>query len=100
MFKRVLPQLRNDNCQIVIKADKVPSGEHAGRFNEPTVDEVAIIMVGDPVNNRDIRTTRRDRTVSVISDLDHSYDGHHINIKQCDSIPGMSNNQLFNSIFW
>lgn len=48
LFKRVSPQLRNDNCQIVIKADKVPSGEHAYRFNAPTVDEVAIIMVGDP----------------------------------------------------
>ncbi|XP_025412655.1 uncharacterized protein LOC112685099 [Sipha flava] len=52
---RVSPQLRNDNYQIVIKADKVPAGEHAGRFNAPTVDEVAVIMVGDPVNNRDLK---------------------------------------------
>ncbi|GFY24969.1 helitron_like_N domain-containing protein [Trichonephila clavipes] len=42
----------NDNYQIVIKADKVPLGEHAGRFNAPTVDEVAVIMVGDYRNNK------------------------------------------------
>ncbi|KAE9535543.1 hypothetical protein AGLY_007444 [Aphis glycines] len=60
---KVSPQLRNDNYQIVIKADKVPSGEHAGRLNAPTVDEVAVIMVGDPVNNRDLKIIRRDSTV-------------------------------------
>jgi len=69
LFKRVSPQLRNDNYQIVIKADKVPSGEHAGRFNAPTVDEFAVIMVGNPVNNRDLKIIRRDSTVHIISDL-------------------------------
>lgn len=74
LFKRVSPQLKNDNYQIVIKADKVPSGEHAGRFNAPTVDEVAIIMVGDPVDNRSIKITHRDNTVSRISDIHRLYD--------------------------
>lgn len=32
---------------IVIKADKVPLGEHNRRFNAPTVDEVGIVMVGE-----------------------------------------------------
>lgn len=101
LFKRVSPQLKNDNYQIVIKADKVPSGEHAGRFNAPTVDEVAIIMVGDPVDNRSIKITHRDNTVSRISDIHRLYDAlqyplifwqgqdeYHINIKQCDPING------------
>ncbi|GIY82156.1 helitron_like_N domain-containing protein [Caerostris darwini] len=87
------PQLRKDNLQIVITADKTPSGEDAGRFNALTVEEVAIIMVGDPVDNRAIKITRRDSTVHVISDLHLSYDalqyplifwqgkdGYHINI--------------------
>ncbi|GFU61435.1 helitron_like_N domain-containing protein [Trichonephila clavipes] len=52
LIKRVSPRLQNDNYQIVIKADKVPLGEHAGRFNAPTVDEVAVIMVGDYRNNK------------------------------------------------
>ncbi|CAB3261250.1 unnamed protein product [Arctia plantaginis] len=64
LIKRVSPRLQNDNYQIVIKADKVPLGEHAGRFNAPTVDEVAVIMVGDPVDKRSIKITRRDNTLS------------------------------------
>lgn len=102
LFKRVSPQLRNDNYQIVIKADKVPSGEcwwNAGRFNAPTVDEVAVIMVGDPVDSRAIKITRHDYTVSTISDIHRSYDAlqyplifwqgqdeYHINIKLRDPV--------------
>jgi hypothetical protein len=70
----VSPQLRNDDYQIIIKADKVPSGEYSSRFNAPSVDEVAVIMVGDPVDNRAIKITRRISTVSTISDLHRSYD--------------------------
>ncbi|CAG4978108.1 unnamed protein product [Parnassius apollo] len=44
LIKRVSPRLQNYNYQVVIKADKVPLGEHAVRFNAPTLDEVAIIM--------------------------------------------------------
>ncbi|CAD7092704.1 unnamed protein product [Hermetia illucens] len=101
LIKRVSPLLQNDNYQIVIKADKVPLGEHAGRFNAPTVDEVAVIMVGDPVDKRSIKITRRDNTVSTISDLHRSYDAlqyplifwqgqdeYHLNIKQYDPNTG------------
>ncbi|GFT35733.1 helitron_like_N domain-containing protein [Nephila pilipes] len=35
--------------------DKVPLGERVGRFKVPTVDEVAVNMVGDPVDNRVIK---------------------------------------------
>ncbi|GIY01859.1 helitron_like_N domain-containing protein [Caerostris darwini] len=107
----VSPQLRNDNLQIVIRADKTPSGEHAGRFNAPIVEEVAIIMVGDPVDNRAIKITRRDNTVHVISDLHSSYDalqyplifwqgqdGYHINIKQVHPVTGNETNKKVSSM--
>lgn len=107
LIKRVSPRLQNDNYQIVIKADKVPLGEHAGRFNAPTVDEVAVIMVGDPVDKRSIKITRRDNTISTISDLHRSYDAlqyplifwqgqdeYHLNIKQCDPNTGKFDNYL------
>ncbi|XP_055938124.1 uncharacterized protein LOC129968294 [Argiope bruennichi] len=68
LFKRFSPRFQNDNYQIVIKADKVPLGEHAGRFNTPTVDEVAVIMVGDPVDKRAIKITGRDNIVSAKGD--------------------------------
>ncbi|CAG5031779.1 unnamed protein product [Parnassius apollo] len=105
LIKRVSPRLQNDNYQVVIKADKVQLGEHAGRFNAPTVDEVAIIMVGDPVDKRAIKITRCDNTVSTISDLHRSYDAlqyplifwqgqdeYHLNIKQCDPNTGKFDN--------
>ncbi|XP_044596953.1 uncharacterized protein LOC123273577 [Cotesia glomerata] len=101
LIKRVSPRLQDDNYQIVIKADKVPLGEHASRFNTQTVDEVAVIMVGDPVDKRSIKITRRDNTISTISDLHRSYDAlqyplifwqgqdeYHLNIKQCDPNTG------------
>ena len=36
----------SDDYQVVIKPDRVPSGEHERRFNSPTINEVAIVMVG------------------------------------------------------
>lgn len=63
-FKRVSPQLRNNSCQI--KADKVPLGEHAGKFDASTVEKVSGIMVGDPIDK--IKITLRDSTVVAISD--------------------------------
>ncbi|XP_055924693.1 uncharacterized protein LOC129956776 [Argiope bruennichi] len=111
LFKRVSPRLQNDNYQIVIKADKVPLGEHAGRFNAPTVDEVAVIMVGDPVDKRAIKITRRDNTVSTISDLRRSYDAlqyplifwqgqdeYHLNIKQCNPNTGAEGDKKVSSM--
>ncbi|GIY13553.1 helitron_like_N domain-containing protein [Caerostris darwini] len=111
LFKRESPQLRNDNLQIVIRAHKTPSGEHAGRFNAPTVEDVAIIMIGDPVDNRAIKITRRDSTVHVIPDLHRSYDalqyplifwqgqdGYHINIKQVQPLTGDETNKKVSSM--
>ncbi|XP_063980943.1 uncharacterized protein LOC135164482 [Diachasmimorpha longicaudata] len=111
LIKRVSPRLQNDNYQIVIKADKVPLGEHAGRFNAPTVDDVAIIMVGDPVDKRAIKITRRDNTVSTVSDLHRSYDAlqyplifwqgqdeYHLKINQCDPNTGVYGNEKVSSM--
>ena len=36
-----------DTHKIVISADKTPTGEHMRRYNAPTIDIVAIVMVGD-----------------------------------------------------
>ena len=55
--------MHNDNYIIVIKADKVPTGEHARRFNVPTINEVAILMV-----DRDIRIMRRNNSLEIIKD--------------------------------
>lgn len=102
LFKSMSNRLENDNYMIVIKPDKVPAGEHARRFNAPTVNEVGILMVGDAFENRDIRIMRRNDSLQVIPDTHRSYDalqypllfwqgedGYHINIKQVNPATGI-----------
>ena len=101
LFNTVSSRLQNDNYMIVIKADKVPFGEHAGRYNTPTINEVAVVMVGDVYERRDIRIQRRDNTVQTIQDSHRCYDalqyplifwkgedGYHFNIKQRNPTTG------------
>lgn len=101
LFKHASERMVSDNYMIVIKADKVPQGEHTYRFNAPTVNEVAIVMVGGVFEQRDIRIMRRDNNIQVIHDSHRSYDalqyplifwegddGYHINIKQTNPQTG------------
>ena len=66
-----------------------------GTYNIPTVNEVAVVMAGDPCECRDIRILRRDNTMQIIQDNHRSYnalqyplifwdgkDGYQLNIKQ------------------
>ncbi|CAH0397640.1 unnamed protein product [Chilo suppressalis] len=59
LFKSALDRMPNDDYKVVIKADKRPSGTHERTFNAPT-DEVAILIVGEQLDKRDIMLTRRD----------------------------------------
>ncbi|VDM92855.1 unnamed protein product [Onchocerca ochengi] len=47
LFKTAIDMMPSDTHKIVIYADKTPAGEHVRRFNAPTIDEVAIVIVGD-----------------------------------------------------
>ncbi|GFS88171.1 uncharacterized protein NPIL_178261 [Nephila pilipes] len=100
LFKTLSNRLQN-NYVIVIKADKVPYGEHAGTYNVPTIKEVAVVMTGDPTERRDMRIQRRDNTVQIIQDNHRSYDalqyplifwegenGYPLNIKQRNPTTG------------
>ena len=53
-FKIALERMPSDEYKVIIKADKTPVGEHARRFNEPLVNEVAVVIVGNEFNKRDI----------------------------------------------
>ncbi|GFT94563.1 uncharacterized protein NPIL_486601 [Nephila pilipes] len=74
LFKTLSKGLQNDNYVIVIKIDIVSYGEHAGTYNVPTFNKVAVVMTGDPTERRDIRIQRRDNTVQIIQDNHRSYD--------------------------
>lgn len=74
LFKTALERMPSDNHQIVIRADKTPAGEHSRRFNAPTIDDVAIIMVGEHSDNRDIVLHRRNNQLTRVYETHRSYD--------------------------
>jgi hypothetical protein len=51
-----------------------PVGEHERRYNAPTVDEVAVVMVAEDLKKRDIIIQRRSENLQRISETHRSYD--------------------------
>lgn len=103
LFTTAMERMPSDDYTIVIKADKAPAGEHAGRYNAPTMDEVAIMIAGDQSAPRDIVLHRRNTDVKRISETHRSYDalqyplifwegedGYHFNMKLRNPVGGNS----------
>ena len=63
LFKTAIDWMPTDTHKIVISADKTPPGQHVRRYNSPTIDEVAIVMVGDQFLPRDIIVHKRNASV-------------------------------------
>lgn len=74
VFKIALDQMPSDNYMVIIRPDKAPVGQHAGRYNAPTAAEVAVVMVGDTFNARDIVIHRRHGVPRCIAETNRSYD--------------------------
>ena len=90
----------------------MPYIEYAGTHNVATINEVAVVMAGDPCEHRDIRIQCRDETTQIIqgnhwSDnaLQHSLifwegeDGYYLNIKQRNPTTGTAYRLFYNSFF-
>ncbi|XP_049310614.1 uncharacterized protein LOC125778131 isoform X2 [Bactrocera dorsalis] len=101
LFKIALDRMPSDNHRIVFRADKMPMGQHARRFNAPTIDEVAIVIVGEQFESRDIVLHRRNEQLQRVSELHRSYDalqytillwrgddGYHINMRLINPTTG------------
>lgn len=101
LFKVALERMPSNNHKIVIRADKTPAGQHARRFNAPTIDEVAIVIVGDEFQPRDIVLHRRNDQLQRVSETHRCYDalqypilswqgedGYHFNIKMINPSNG------------
>lgn len=73
-FKTAIDRMPTDNHQIVIRPDKAPPTEHARRFNAPTIDDVAIVIVGDQFRQRDIVLQRRNDQLLRVHETHRSYD--------------------------
>ena len=94
LFKTAIDLMPTDTHKIVISADKTPPGQHVRRYNAPTIDEVAIVMVGDQFLPRDIILHKRNAQLLRIAETHRCYDalqypiifwdgadGYHFNIK-------------------
>lgn len=74
LFKYALQKLPIKNYQIVIRADQPPIGQHKGRYNEPSSNEVAIVMINGQSNSRDIIVQRKNDQLERVSETHSLYD--------------------------
>lgn len=101
LFKVALDRMPSDDYKVIIRADRAPAGEHERRFNAPTINEVAVVMVGTEFNRRDIIIQRRNTNLQRVSETHRSYDalqypvlfwqgedGYHFNVMQINSDTG------------
>lgn len=62
------------NFKLVIHADQVPVDQHRGRYNAPTANEVAVLIVDEEKGPRDIVLRTQDGQLQRVSELHRSYD--------------------------
>lgn len=95
----------------MIRDDRVPDGEHAGRFNSPINDEVAAVIVGLEHGKRDIIIENRGQELFRIVATHPYYDAlqyplilwrgqltYHLNLKQVDPNTGAKTNKGVSSM--
>lgn len=58
----------------MIRADRKPTTEHRGRYNAPTTSEVALVIVGQEIEKRDIILHSRDTKLTRIGETHRAYD--------------------------
>ncbi|GFS51352.1 retrovirus-related Pol polyprotein from transposon RE1 [Trichonephila clavipes] len=75
LFKTAIQRMPADDYAVVIRADKRPVGQHERQFNAPTIDEVAIVIVSEELESRDIILHRRSGDIQRVSETHRSYDG-------------------------
>ncbi|GFW74315.1 ATP-dependent DNA helicase [Trichonephila clavipes] len=105
-FKIAIDMMPSDTHKIVIHADKTPVGEHVRRYNAPTINEVAIVMVGDQFQPRDIVLHRRNDQLINVGETHRCYDalqypiifwdgadGYHFNVKMVNPVNGAEINK-------
>ncbi|KAK2701332.1 hypothetical protein QYM36_020011 [Artemia franciscana] len=94
LFKTAIDLMPTDTHKIVISADKTPPAQHMRRYNAPTIDEVAIVMVGDQFLPRDNILHKPHAQLLRIAEIHRCYDalqypiifwdgadGYHFHIK-------------------
>jgi hypothetical protein len=62
------------DVQLVIQADRAPAGEHRGRYNAPSADDVGAVVVGLPSQPRDIVLQQRNGRKRRVPATNPKYD--------------------------
>lgn len=75
---------------ITIHSVRPPTGEHPGRYNAPTTNEVAAIVVDQDAKQRDIIIRRRDNELQRIAETHRSYDSFQYPLVHPDGSDGYS----------
>ncbi|XP_077264817.1 uncharacterized protein LOC143898893 [Temnothorax americanus] len=81
------------NCkkfEVVIHADRKPDDAHRGCFNAPIANEVALVIVGQEFNKRDIVLQSHDNKLRRISEVHRSYDALQYPLMFCRGEDGYS----------
>ncbi|GBN93109.1 hypothetical protein AVEN_105720-1 [Araneus ventricosus] len=86
----------SDECNRVIRAGRRPVGQHERRFNNPQINEVAIMIAGSDCVRRDIVIQKRGVSLQPIAETNRSYDalqypiifwqgedGYNFDVMQC-----------------
>lgn len=94
-----LDLMPTNEYQVIIKPDKLPIREHEGRYNAPTIKEVAIVIVGTEFESGEIIIRRKDASMKRVTETHRSYDtlqyptlfprgedGYHFNLRQINPI--------------
>ncbi|GFV15102.1 helitron_like_N domain-containing protein [Trichonephila clavipes] len=68
-------RVTSDNYKVVIHPDRVPRGEYERRFNAPTTNEIAAVVVSsERTASRDIVIQAHDGRLTRVSDTHRFYD--------------------------
>ena len=73
-FRTAIEMNGQESFRVVIHENNKPRQIHSGRYNAPTVNEVAVLMVGQECEKRDIVLHSKDNRLQRISEIHRSYD--------------------------
>ncbi|XP_044597579.1 uncharacterized protein LOC123274154 [Cotesia glomerata] len=69
-----IPINSRNNCNLIINADRKPASAHSGCYNKPSTNEVAVLLVDQHYERRDIILSTRNGLLKRICETHRSYD--------------------------
>lgn len=83
---------KGEEFRMIINANRKPTGAHTGRYNVPSTTYVALLIVGQTFEKRDIVLHSRDTRLVRISETHRAYDALQYPLMFCHGEDGYSIN--------